>query len=138
MRGLEYFNALTSVSLTRTTSVLSLNLWATFSSLVLLSRCFDAWSSKVFAISEIMSLICRFVDRADRVRLMRVSRLLFYCAIPLVWKEVAGAANVIALLSGLVLEERPWERRFYDPEGLEAQIVREQTAYVIMLYWFQL
>jgi hypothetical protein len=104
MRGLEYFNALTSVSLTPTTSMLSLNPWATFSSMALLSRCSDASSCKVFAISEIMSLICRFVDRADRVRLMLVSRLLFYCAMPLVWYKVTGAANIIVLLSGVVLD----------------------------------
>ncbi|KAG9094284.1 hypothetical protein FRC06_010958, partial [Ceratobasidium sp. 370] len=82
---------------------------------------YPASSSQVFAIPELMALICGHINRADRVRLLRVSKLLFGCVVPFVWRNVSGVTQLMALIPGTVLVRHAWDRRFYDPEALETE-----------------
>ncbi|KAG9078911.1 hypothetical protein FS749_009030 [Ceratobasidium sp. UAMH 11750] len=80
-----------------------------------------ASSSQVFAIPELATLICDQVHRADLVQLLRVSKLLFECVVPFVWRNFSGVAQIVALIPGTVVVQRAWNRRFYDPKALEIE-----------------
>ncbi|KAF8598800.1 hypothetical protein BDV93DRAFT_512188 [Ceratobasidium sp. AG-I] len=58
---------------------------------------------RVFEVPELVRLICSFVENPHLARLLTVSRCLFHCAAPLVWKEVSGVMKLLCLLPSLDL-----------------------------------
>ncbi|KAF8609084.1 hypothetical protein BDV93DRAFT_551877 [Ceratobasidium sp. AG-I] len=56
---------------------------------------------RVSEVPELIALICDFAEKSSLVKLLTVSQRFFYCIAPLVWKEVPGVANLLALLPPL-------------------------------------
>jgi hypothetical protein len=63
-------------------------------------------SAVVLSIPELASLICEFASRKDRTRLLLVSRCLFRCAVPFVWKD-ADILRVLYLIPRMQLWNTP-------------------------------
>ncbi|CAE7181362.1 unnamed protein product [Rhizoctonia solani] len=57
--------------------------------------------SAALDIPELIVHICESARPADRARLLRVSKLFFYCAAPFVWKEVRGVTTLLRLIDGI-------------------------------------
>jgi hypothetical protein len=57
--------------------------------------------SVVLEIPELVALICESAYPTDRARLLRVSKLLFHCAAPLVWKDICGVTRLLGLIDGV-------------------------------------
>ncbi|KAG8756045.1 hypothetical protein FRC11_005565 [Ceratobasidium sp. 423] len=57
--------------------------------------------SAALDIPELVALICETTRPADRVRLLRVSKLFFYCAAPFVWNEIRGVTTLLRLIDGV-------------------------------------
>jgi hypothetical protein len=51
----------------------------------------------VFDVSELFGLICSFVDKTDLYSLLTVSRRVFYCVAPIVWRDVSGLMALLGL-----------------------------------------
>ncbi|KAG9097761.1 hypothetical protein FRC06_007213 [Ceratobasidium sp. 370] len=51
-------------------------------------------------IPEIVTLVCELAPLADCATLLRVSRLFFACAAPLVWKNIHGVTKLFSVLDG--------------------------------------
>ncbi|KAG9085971.1 hypothetical protein FS749_003995 [Ceratobasidium sp. UAMH 11750] len=80
-------------------------------------------SSHVFTIPELAAIICGRLGRSDCARLMGVSRHFFHCAMPFAWDSVIGLKHLLALLPGVTLEWRTWNRRYDDPEQLKEEVI---------------
>lgn len=52
----------------------------------------------VLFIPELLAMICDFADQSTRSRLTRVCRRTFLSLVPLVWKHVDGAQNLLTLI----------------------------------------
>ncbi|KAH7338387.1 hypothetical protein B0J17DRAFT_628882 [Rhizoctonia solani] len=57
--------------------------------------------SIVLDIPELVAHICASTRPADHARLLRVSKLFFYCTAPFVWKEIRGVTTLLKLIDGV-------------------------------------
>ena len=55
-------------------------------------------SSRVLELPELVSLICNYSETADLVKLLRVSRNLFHCVAPLIWRDLDGVTKLLDLI----------------------------------------
>ncbi|QRW07390.1 hypothetical protein RhiLY_06389 [Ceratobasidium sp. AG-Ba] len=62
--------------------------------------CSNTSCSAVLDIPELVSLVCESAPVSDCAVLLRVSRLFFDCAAPLVWKNIHGVTKLFSLLDG--------------------------------------
>lgn len=58
----------------------------------------DPSSLAVLNIPELVTHICELAHPADCARLLRVSRLFFFCGAPSVWKDIYGVTKLFSLL----------------------------------------
>ncbi|ELU38876.1 hypothetical protein AG1IA_07090 [Rhizoctonia solani AG-1 IA] len=59
------------------------------------------YSSIALDIPELVALICESARPVDRARLLRVSKLFFYCTAPFVWEEIRGVTTLLGLIDGV-------------------------------------
>lgn len=57
--------------------------------------------SAVLDIPELVALVCESAPISDCAVLLRVSRLFFDCAAPLVWKNIHGVTKLFSVLDGV-------------------------------------
>ncbi|KAF8593170.1 hypothetical protein BDV93DRAFT_549617 [Ceratobasidium sp. AG-I] len=92
----------------------------------------NSYTRRVLEVSELVSLICGYIRLPDLVNLMTMSHHFFYCAAPLVWKDVSGIKGLVNLLPG---ESGNLQLRFEPCE--QAQLARFNT-YAPLIQKFQL
>ncbi|KAF8603618.1 hypothetical protein BDV93DRAFT_544547 [Ceratobasidium sp. AG-I] len=69
-------------------------------------------SLAVLNIPELVTHICEVAHPADCARLLRVSRLFFFCGAPSVWKDIYGVTKLFSLLECTATrEESPQTRK---------------------------
>ncbi|KAF8605609.1 hypothetical protein BDV93DRAFT_554462 [Ceratobasidium sp. AG-I] len=56
---------------------------------------------RVVELPELVRLICSFAETVHLVKLLTVSHHFFYCAAPLIWREVSGITKLLDLLPDL-------------------------------------
>ncbi|KEP51726.1 hypothetical protein V565_056820 [Rhizoctonia solani 123E] len=65
---------------------------------------------RIFAVNELLSLICTNCDNPTRTTLLRTSRLWFEISAPIIWGNLQGAHKILILLPGTVIGRiRPTE-----------------------------
>lgn len=64
-----------------------------------------ARARRVFEVPELTELVFSFVEKQTLVQLLTVSQHFFYCAAPLVWKEVPEVMTLLCFLPGLDLTD---------------------------------
>ncbi|KAF8604435.1 hypothetical protein BDV93DRAFT_606117 [Ceratobasidium sp. AG-I] len=71
-------------------------------------------SRNVLNTPELLSHICTFSRPLDLVRLCRASRSAFHTTMPLIWRNVDGAHNLLALLPGTHVSKPNYQKgRYY-------------------------
>jgi hypothetical protein len=60
-------------------------------------------SHRIFAVTELLSLICTNCDDPTRARLARTSRLFFDITTPILWGNLQGVHKILFLLPGTIL-----------------------------------
>ncbi|KAG8765401.1 hypothetical protein FRC12_007505 [Ceratobasidium sp. 428] len=83
---------------------------------------------RIFSISEIVALICDYLEFRDLVNLLAVSRTFFHCASPHVWTELSSPQPLVGLLPH-VGPDGLFERVRY-PE----QLLDQQSLFRFNLY----
>ncbi|KAF8607778.1 hypothetical protein BDV93DRAFT_603555 [Ceratobasidium sp. AG-I] len=75
---------------------------------------------RVVELPEIVELICIFTEKPYLVKLLTVSRHFFYCAAPLIWRDVAETSILLDLLPALCSDDLGLELQPYN----QAQLAR--------------
>ncbi|KAG8738907.1 hypothetical protein FRC12_016497 [Ceratobasidium sp. 428] len=65
----------------------------------------------IFSISDIIALICGYLELRDLVNLLTVSRTFFHCASPHVWSEISSPQPLVKLLPHVGPDEIPSQLR---------------------------
>lgn len=61
---------------------------------------------RVSEVPELIGLICSDMEHSHLAKLLMVSRSIFYCVAPLIWKNVSGITRLLSLLPSLDLNEQ--------------------------------
>ncbi|CUA69821.1 hypothetical protein RSOLAG22IIIB_04074 [Rhizoctonia solani] len=59
--------------------------------------------STILDIPELVVLVCESAQPEDRARLLRVSKLFFYCTVPYIWNEIRGVTTLLKLIDGVTI-----------------------------------